>query len=105
MRSTMVKHIVVWKLKDSAHGNTKAENAQLIKAKLEALNGKIDGMTLLEVGIDFSKTDQSGDVVLYSVFDSKEHLDRYQEHPEHKAVMPFIMEARIERRVIDFVVS
>ncbi|MDP4183415.1 MAG: Dabb family protein, partial [Bacillota bacterium] len=30
----MVKHIVMWKLKDSAHGNSKQKNAQLIKSML-----------------------------------------------------------------------
>ncbi len=27
----MIKHIVMWKLKDEAEGNSKAENAQIIK--------------------------------------------------------------------------
>lgn len=98
----MIKHIVMWKLKDSAHGNTKEQNAKLIKEKLEALNGRIEGMIRLEVGIDFSKTDSSGDVVLYSEFMTEKDLENYQNHPEHKAVMPFIMEARTERRVVDY---
>jgi hypothetical protein len=98
----MVKHIVMWKLKESAHGNTKEQNAKIIKEKLESLNGKIPGMLALEVGIDFSCTESSSDVVLYSAFASRKDLDNYQEHPEHKAVMPFIMEARTERRVVDY---
>jgi hypothetical protein len=98
----MIKHIVVWRLKDSAHGNDKATNAALIKEKLEALNGRIPGLLRLEVGIDFSRTESSGDVVLNSVFASRQALDAYQEHPEHKAIMPFIMEARSERRLVDY---
>ena len=98
----MVKHIVFWRLKDSAHGNSREENARLIKQKLEALNGKIPGMIKLEVGIDFARTDNSSDVVLYSEFQSRRDLDGYQNHPEHKAVMPFILEVRAERRVVDY---
>ncbi len=98
----MIKHIVLWKLKDTAHGNTKEQNAQLIKEKLEALAGKIPGLLKIEVGIDFSRTEQSSDVVLYSEFTDKAALDAYQEHPLHKAVMPFILEARSERRVSDY---
>lgn len=98
----MIKHIVMWKLKDTAHGNTKEQNAELIKEKLEALNGRIEGMIRLEVGIDFSNTESSGDVVLYSEFRTEKDLENYQNHPEHKAVMPFIMEARAERRVVDY---
>ena len=98
----MVKHIVMWKLKEQAHGNTKARNAELIKEKLESLNGKIPGMLKLEVGIDFSATKDSCDVALYSEFKSKEDLNNYMNHPDHKAIMPFVGEAREERRGVDY---
>jgi len=98
----LIKHVVMWKLKETAHGNTKKENALLIKQKLEALNGKIPGMLKAEVGIDFSATDSSADVILYSEFETKNDLENYHIHPEHKAIMPFVMEARLERRVVDY---
>jgi hypothetical protein len=98
----MIKHIVTWKLKDSAHGNDKATNAKQIKEMLEALRGKIPGMLHIEVGIDYSKTDASFDLLLYSEFESKAALDGYQVHPLHKAVMPFIGEARLERVLVDY---
>ena len=98
----MVKHVVMWRLKDSANGNDKATNARLIKQGLEGLRDKIPGVLKLEVGIDCSATESSGDVVLYSEFASRRALDEYQEHPEHKALMPFILEARSERRVVDY---
>ncbi|MFN7312834.1 MAG: Dabb family protein [Bacteroidota bacterium] len=97
----MIKHIVFWKLKEEANGMTKLENALAIKQKLEALNGKIEGCLKLEVGFDFLHSAESADVVLYSEFESKQALDFYANHPLHKAVMPFIAEARSERRVID----
>ncbi len=98
----MVKHIVMWKLKEQANGNTKAVNAKIIKEKLESLNGKIPGLVKLEVGIDFSGSRESWDIVLYSEFGSRDDLTGYQNHPEHKAVMPFIGEVREERRVVDY---
>ncbi len=49
-----------WKLKDSALGVTKQENAAKMKQMLEALNGNVPGLVKLEVGIDFSATDVSG---------------------------------------------
>lgn len=97
----MVKHIVLWKLKDEANGMNREANAAAIKQKLEDLNGKIEGCLKLEVGFDFLHSAESADVVLYSEFESKEALDFYANHPLHKAVMPFIAEARSERRVID----
>jgi quinol monooxygenase YgiN len=98
----MVKHIVLWKLKEEANGMSKAENAAAIKQKLEELNGKIEGCIKLEVGFDFLHSAESADVVLYSEFESKAALDFYANHPLHKAVMPFIAEARSERRVVDY---
>ena len=98
----MVKHIVFWRLKPEAHGQTAAENARAIKQKLEGLRGRIPGMVKIEVGLDFSRTDASCDLALYSEFESRAALDAYQSHPEHKAVMPFILEARVERRLVDY---
>ena len=98
----MVRHIVLWRLKPEAHGQTAAENARAIKEKLEGLRGRIPGMLKIEVGLDFSQTDDSCDLALHSEFESRAALDAYQSHPEHKAVMPFIREARSERRVVDY---
>jgi quinol monooxygenase YgiN len=98
----VVRHLVLWKLKPEAHGRSAAENARAIKEKLEGLRGRVPGMLRIEVGIDFSRTESSSDVALYSEFESRAALDAYQVHPEHKAVMPFILEARSERRLCDY---
>jgi hypothetical protein len=98
----VVKHLVLWKLKPEAHGQSAAENARAIKETLEALRGRVPGMLRIEVGIDFSRTDSSSDLALYAEFESRAALDVYQAHPEHKAVMPFILEARSERRLVDY---
>lgn len=97
----MIKHIVMWKLKEEAHGNDKATNAQLIKEKLENLNGKIDGLLKLEVGLDFLGGGNF-DVVLYSVLSKEEDLDTYQNHPLHQALLPFIREAVVDRKAVDY---
>lgn len=98
----MVKHIVFWKLKEEANGNDKVRNAQEIKEQLEALQGKIPGLLHIEVGLDFLHSPESAAVVLYSEFENREALDVYAAHPLHKAIMPFIAEARSERRVVDY---
>ena len=97
----MVKHIVAWRLKDSAGGNDKATNARLVRDKLEALRGRIPGLLRLDVGLDFSATENSSDVVLVSDFASREALAAYQEHPAHKAVGLFVRAVVCERRLID----
>ena len=101
----MVKHIVAWRLKDSAHGNTKAANARLIREKLEALRGQIPGLLHIEVGIDFSATETSADIVLLTEFESREALAAYYPHPAHQAVSSFVREAVAERRLIDYEIN
>jgi Stress responsive A/B Barrel Domain len=98
----MIKHIVFWKLKEEANGLSKVENANAIKQKLESLKGKIEGLINIEVGIDFLHSPESVDLVLYSEFESKEALTFYANHPLHQEIMPFIAEARNERRVVDY---
>ncbi|MBM3162587.1 MAG: Dabb family protein [Chlorobi bacterium] len=98
----MLKHVVMWRLKDRAHGNDKAVKARLFKEKLEQLSGRIPGLLHIEAGVDFSCTPSSYDVVLYSEFADREALECYQTHPEHEAVKAFIVEAASERVVVDY---
>ena len=98
----MIKHIVFWRLKESAHGNGKPENARLIKQKLEGLKGRIPGLLAIELGIDTTATPNSSDIVLYCEFASQQALNAYQVHPEHQAIVPFVAEAQCERRMVDY---
>lgn len=98
----MIKHIVCWKLKEEAHGNDKATNMLLIKEKLEALQGKIEGVIKIEVGINLPDFPNNHDVVLYSEIESKEALDFYQNHPLHQAILPFIRDAVVNRVAVDY---
>ena len=91
----MIKHIVMWKLRDKA-------DAVEIKTRLEALNGKIPGLIKIEVGIDFLASEQSADVVLYSELESRAAMEAYQAHPEHQAVVPLIKGAAIARTLVDY---
>lgn len=98
----MVKHIVLWSLKNSAAGRSREANAVLMKEKLEALAGIIPGLLRIEVGIDIGRSEQSFDVALYCEFDSLASLGAYQSHPAHQAVVSFIREVREDRWVVDY---
>ena len=98
----MIKHIVMWKLAESAEGADRLENAQKIRGMIEGLRGVIPQIREIEIGINFNDSGAAYDVVLYSVFDSKEDLDSYQEHPEHKKVADFITKVRTDRVVADY---
>jgi heme-degrading monooxygenase HmoA len=98
----LITHIVMWRLHESALGNSKAENARRMQAKLEALRGKIPGLLQLEAGLDFSATAASADVVLVTRFASRADLAAYQAHPDHQAVVAFVREVAAERRLVDY---
>ena len=98
----MVTLIVAWRLQDSALGRTRDENARLMQAKLEALRGRIPGLRHLEVGRDFSATENSSDLVLVTRFESRAALAAYQVHPEPQAVAAFVTQVAAERRLVDY---
>jgi hypothetical protein len=98
----MIKHIVLWTLKDFAEGAAKQENALKIKAMLENMCGKIPGMLKLEVGLNFVASDSASDISLYTEFESRDALDAYQIHPLHMKVKNFLPLIHKERRVIDY---
>ncbi len=98
----MIKHIVVWRLKDSALGATKRENLERAKAAIEALRDLVPTVRHLEVGLDIGAARDSWDIVIYSEFDDRAGLDAYQVHPEHVKVAELIGEMRELRAAIDY---
>ena len=98
----MIKHIVIWKLKDMAAGKTKAENAVLLKERLESLKDKIQEVNHLEVGINYNPNAAAFDVALTSEFASKDALETYLNHPEHQKLVEFVGKIREERFVVDY---
>ena len=95
----MVKHVILWKLKEEF--NT-CEIKQGIKNGLEALYGKIDG--LVEIKVQTDKLDSSNaDVMLWSVFENEEALKAYAVHPLHVEVADTKVRPFTETRMcIDF---
>lgn len=98
----MVKHIVMWNVRGETP-EQKKESARLVKSAFESLNGKIPGLTKLEVGLDVSAVDYACDVVLYTEFESQESLDAYASHPEHLRVKQVVGDIRIARHQVDYV--
>jgi type III secretory pathway lipoprotein EscJ len=95
----MVKHIILWKLKEE---NNTAEIKNGIKQNLEGLLGKIDG--LIEIKVQTECLESSNvDVMLYSVFENEEALKNYAVHPEHvKVADTFVRPYTAIRSCIDF---
>ena len=81
----MVKHVILWQLKDELSNSEKADVKAGIKAGLESLQGKIPGLVEIRVEIN-PLASSNADVMLDSAFESEEALKGYAVHPEHVAV-------------------
>jgi hypothetical protein len=98
----MIKHIVLWKLKDFAEGASREQNAKRMKLELEALKKKIPLIRHIEVGINMMPSEGADDVALYSEFANEQDLDSYQKHPEHIRIADFVAKVRESRAVVDY---
>jgi len=98
----MVKHVVMWKLKEHAEGNNKALNQKLMKEKLLSLKPIIAQIDSLEVGINTNPTEAAFDLTLISTHQSSQALKEYIDHPAHKDVVGFVQKIVAERKVVDF---
>lgn len=98
----MIKHIVMWQLKDVAEGADKAANALKMKQLLDECAGIVPGILKFETALATPGLEATYDVVLYSEFESKAALDAYQEHPKHVALKPFIGAVRQARQCMDY---
>ena len=81
----MVKHIILWQLKDELSAEEKVAVKVGIKEGLEALAGKIPGLTEIKVQTE-GLASSNADVMLDSSFVDEAALKGYAVHPEHVAV-------------------
>jgi hypothetical protein len=98
-----MRHIVMWKFRDFAEGATREVNLVKAKLLLESLKSLIPGILKFDVGIDFSRTERSFDLVLVSEFLDAETLKAYQNHPDHVRVVEFLRMVHDGRIVVDYV--
>ena len=99
----MLTHVVWWTLKPEAQGRTAAQNAALLKERLEGLRGRIPSLKDISVGVNIlgSSTEEAG-LVLVSRHANAEDLAAYVAHPEHQAVGAVLKEVVAARKAIDF---
>jgi quinol monooxygenase YgiN len=98
----VIKHIVMWKLKDHAEGADKASNLRKMKELLDGCANVVPGILKFEAVPAQPGLEATYDIVLYSEFESRAALDAYQEHPDHVAIKPFIGAVREARQCTDY---
>lgn len=93
----MLTHIVFFKLKDNS-----PENVENTAQVLRDMEGKIDELKYIEVGIDVLHSDRSYDIALITKFESMQALDAYQVHPIHQKVIEHMSQVREASASVDF---
>ena len=98
----MVKHVILWNLKEEFDANKKQEIKAGIKKSLEDLKGKIPGLTEIKVYTNGLET-SNADLMLDSSFESFEALKAYAIHPDHVyAADTFVRPFTASRSCLDF---
>ena len=99
----MYRHLVLWKLKESADGLSKAGLAVEVKRRLDTLPGIIPGIAEYDVGINIGAYGASFyDVGLVSAFPDEAAFRRYCVHPEHDTVVAYIQSATVAEEIVDY---
>ena len=81
----MVKHIVLWKLKEELSKEEKDKVKKEIKEGLLGLKGKIKEIVEIKVNTE-GMEGSTVDVLLDTVFENEDALKIYASHPDHVAV-------------------
>ena len=98
----MLKHIVLWKIKNEFQGVPKYQLIQEFKEKLERLPELISDINHLQVFVSLEgEGEQVCDICLISIHADRDSLKRYDAHPEHQKVLSFAKNIVTERRVVD----
>lgn len=99
----MYKHVVLWKLKAEASGQSKEQLTKEVKQRLETLPALISEIKGYEVAINIGDYGASFyDVSLVSRFDNKDTFWAYTKYPEHDDVVAFIQSVQEDEQIVDY---
>ena len=98
----MLKHIVMWKVKEGVEGRSKEESAKLIKDNMEGLINLIPELEAIQLGINALEDKDSYDLVLNADFADEKALEIYKYHEDHQVSVKFASTMLYDRVVIDY---
>ena len=81
----MVRHVILWQLKEEYNDEEKREIKAGIKKALEGLVGKVPGLVEVHVHTE-GLASSNADLMLDAVLANEEALKGYAVHPEHVAI-------------------
>ena len=97
----MVKHIVMFKLKETLSKEEKMVVMNDFKAAIEALPAEISVIRKVFVGLNINES-EAWDICLESEFDSLDDVKTYATHPAHVAAGSLLADAKESRSCVDF---
>lgn len=98
----MVRHIVMFKLKEFDTPEAKEAKMQEIKVALEALIDKIDVLRMIRLDFNVNPA-ETWDIILTTELDSLADVNTYANHPEHVAVAKNIIgPVKVDRACVDY---
>ena len=99
--SSMVKHIVLFKLKETLSQEEKLKVMNEFKAAIEALPAKIGFIRHIFVGLNANSAEK-WDICLDSEFDTLADVNAYAVHPDHVAAAGLLKEVKADRACVDY---
>lgn len=97
----MVKHLVLFKLKDEVPAAQKEAVMLAFKQAIEALPAKISVIRKIEVGLNMNPG-EVWNIALYSEFDTLDDVKFYAAHPDHVAAGKLLAEVMESRACVDY---
>jgi hypothetical protein len=98
----MIRHIVMFQLKEFASPDEKQAKMEEIKYGLESLAGKIDVLRFIQVDFNVNPL-ETWDLILTTELDSLADVQTYAKHPAHVAVSEsLIAPVKADRACVDY---
>ncbi len=97
----MIKHIVLFKLKEGIAPEEKQAIMNQFKQAIEELARKIPVIRKIEVGLNVNSS-ETWDLALHSEFDSLEDVKTYASHPDHVAAAKLLADVKESRACVDY---
>ena len=99
----MIHHIVMWRFKEATdNGARKADNLAEAVRLLTDCRELVPGIVHFQVVRGADHPACTADLMLVSQFTDQSALDDYQNHPQHKALKPFMSNAVAHRECMDY---
>ncbi|MGN0310114.1 MAG: Dabb family protein [Bacteroides sp.] len=97
----MVKHIVLFRLREDVPAEKRLEAMRSFKAAIEALPERIEVIRKVEVGLNMNPS-EAWHIALYSEFDTLDDVRLYAAHPDHVAAGKLLAEVKESRACVDY---